>query len=73
MASLQIDATKFANEREVVKEERAACASTTSRSDGCSKIIDDKAFTTHPLPARDDRQHGEDLQAATTKDVIDFH
>jgi zinc protease len=71
MASLQIDATKFANEREVVKEERRM------RFDNqpfgrLSEIIDDKAFTTHPYK-HETIGSMADLQAATTQDVIDFH
>lgn len=71
MASLQIDAAKFANEREVVKEERRM------RFDNqpfgrLSEIIDDKAFTTHPYK-HETIGSMADLQAATTQDVIDFH
>ena len=71
MASLQIDAQKFANEREVVKEERRM------RFDNqpfgrLTEILYDKAFTTHPYK-HETIGSMEDLQAATTQDVIDFH
>jgi zinc protease len=71
MASLVIDAAKFTNEREVVKEERRM------RFDNqpfgrLSEIIDDKAFTTHPY-RHETIGSMADLQAATTKDVVDFH
>ncbi len=71
MASLQIDADKFKNEREVVKEERRM------RFDNqpfgrLSEILYDKAFTTHPYK-HETIGSMEDLQAATTQDVIDFH
>jgi zinc protease len=71
MASLQIDAEKFANEREVVKEERRM------RFDNqpfgrLSEILYDKAFTTHPYK-HETIGSMADLQAATTKDVIEFH
>ena len=71
MASLQIDADKFKNEREVVKEERRM------RFDNqpfgrLTEILDDKAFTTHPYK-HETIGSMADLQAATTQDVIDFH
>ena len=71
MASLQIDGQKFANEREVVKEERRM------RFDNqpfgrLSEILYDKAFTVHPY-RHETIGSMEDLQAATTQDVIDFH
>jgi zinc protease len=71
MASLQIDAEKFANEREVVKEERRM------RFDNqpfgrLTEILYDKAFTTHPYK-HEAIGSMADLQAATTQDVINFH
>ena len=71
MASLQIDSQKFANEREVVKEERRM------RFDNqpfgrLTEILYDKAFTVHPYK-HETIGSMADLQAATTQDVIDFH
>jgi zinc protease len=71
MATLRIDKDTFANERDVVKEERRMRVDNQPYG-RLSEIIFDQAFTTHPY------KHATigsmaDLQAATVDDVRDFY
>src|SRR5262245_35567891 len=71
MATLRIDRDTFANEREVVKEERRMRIDNQPYG-SLNQIIYDQAFTTHPY------KHPtigsmEDLQAASVEDVRDFY
>jgi zinc protease len=71
MASLRIDESTFANEREVVKEERRMRVDNQPYG-RLNEIIYDQAFTTHPY------KHPtigsmEDLEAASIDDVRDFY
>jgi zinc protease len=71
MATLRIDKDTFAQEREVVKEERRMRVDNQPYG-RLTEIIYDHAFTTHPY------KHPtigslEDLQAASIEDVRDFY
>jgi zinc protease len=71
MASLRIDESTFANEREVVKEERRMRVDNQPYG-RLNEIIYDQAFTTHPY------KHPtigsmKDLEAASIDDVRDFY
>jgi zinc protease len=71
MATLRIDKDTFANEREVVKEERRM------RIDNqpfgrLNEIIYDQAFTTHPYKHQTIGSM-KDLEAASVEDVRDFY
>ena len=71
MATLRIDKDTFANEREVVKEERRM------RIDNqpfgrLNEIIYDQAFTTHPYKHQTIGSM-QDLEAASVEDVRDFY
>ena len=71
MATLRIDKTTFANEREVVKEERRMRVDNQPYG-RLSEIIFDQAFTVHPY------KHATigsmvDLEAASIDDVRDFY
>ena len=57
MATLRINEDTFANEREVVKEERRMRVDNQPYG-RLNEIIYDQAFTMHPVQAPDDRQHG---------------
>ena len=57
MATLRIDKDTFANERDVVKEERRMRVDNQPYG-RLNEIIYDQAFTVAPVQARDDRQHG---------------
>jgi zinc protease len=71
MASLQIDETKFKNEREVVKEERRMRFDNQPFGN-LSEILNDKAFTVSGYK-HETIGSMADLEAATTQDVINFH
>jgi predicted Zn-dependent peptidase len=71
MASLQIDETKFKNEREVVKEERRMRVENQPYG-RLSEIIYDHAFTNHPYKHPTIGSMA-DLEAASITDVRDFH
>jgi zinc protease len=71
MATLRIDKDTFANEREVVKEERRMRVDNQPYG-RLNEIIYDQAFTVHPY------KHAtigsmEDLEAASIDDVRDFY
>ena len=71
MATLRIDARTFANEREVVKEERRMRVDNQPYG-RLNEIIYDQAFTTHPY------KHPtvgslHDLESASADDVRDFY
>jgi zinc protease len=71
MATLRIDKDNFAQEREVVKEERRMRVDNQPYG-RLNEIIYDQAFTTHPY------KHAtigsmEDLEAASVDDVRDFY
>ena len=71
MATLRIDKDTFANERDVVKEERRMRVDNQPYG-RLSEIIFDQAFTTHPY------KHATigsmaDLEAASVDDVRDFY
>ncbi len=71
MATLRIDRDNFAQEREVVKEERRMRVDNQPYG-RLNEIIYDQAFTTHPY------KHAtigsmEDLEAASIDDVRDFY
>ena len=71
MATLRIDKETFANEREVVKEERRMRVDNQPYG-RLNEIIYDQAFTVHPY------KHAtigsmEDLEAASVEDVRDFY
>src|SRR5437764_620575 len=71
MATLRIDKDTFANERDVVKEERRMRVDNQPYG-RLNEIIYDQAFTVHPY------KHAtigsmEDLQAASVEDVRDFY
>jgi zinc protease len=71
MATLRIDRETFANEREVVKEERRLRVDNQPFG-RLNEIIYEQAFTTHPY------KHPtigsmEDLEAASVEDVRDFY
>ena len=71
MATLRIDKDTFANEREVVKEERRMRVDNQPYG-RLNEIIYDQAFTVHPY------KHPtigsmEDLEAASVDDVRDFY
>ena len=57
MATLRIDKDTFANEREVVKEERRMRVDNQPYG-RLNEIIYDQAFTIHPYKHADHRQHG---------------
>ena len=71
MATLRIDRTTFANEREVVKEERRMRVDNQPYG-RLSEIIYEQAFTVHPYkyPTVGSMQ---DLEAASVEDVRDFY
>jgi zinc protease len=71
MATLRIDQETFANEREVVKEERRMRVDNQPFG-RLNEIIYDQAFTTHPYkhPTIGSMR---DLEAATVDDVRDFY
>ena len=71
MASLRIDEATFANEREVVKEERRMRVENQPYG-RLNEIIYEQAFTTHPYkhPTIGSMQ---DLEAASIADVRDFY
>jgi zinc protease len=71
MASLRIDERTFANEREVVKEERRMRVDNQPYG-RLTEIIYDQAFTTHPYkhPTIGSMR---DLEAASIEDVRDFY
>jgi zinc protease len=71
MASLRIDQSTFANEREVVKEERRMRVDNQPYG-RLNEIIYDQAFTVHPYkhPTIGSMQ---DLEAASIEDVRDFY
>ncbi len=71
MASLQIDETKFKNEREVVKEERRMRFDNQPFGN-LSEVLNDKAFTVSGYK-HETIGSMKDLEAATIRDVIDFH
>ena len=71
MATLRIDKDTFANERDVVKEERRMRVDNQPYG-RLNEIIYDQAFTVHPY------KHAtigsmEDLEAASVEDVRDFY
>jgi zinc protease len=71
MATLKIDKETFANERDVVKEERRMRVDNQPFG-RLNEIIYDQAFTTHPY------KHAtigsmQDLEAASVDDVLDFY
>jgi hypothetical protein len=71
LATLRIDKDTFANEREVVKEERRMRVDNQPYG-RLNEIIYEQAFTTHPY------KHAtigsmEDLEAASVEDVRDFY
>jgi zinc protease len=71
MASLRVDADTFANEREVVKEERRMRVDNQPYG-RLTELLYDQAFTQHPY------KHPTigsiaDLEAASIEDVRDFH
>src|SRR3954454_10387853 len=71
MATLRIDKDSFANERDVVKEERRMRVDNQPYG-RLNEIIYDQAFTVHPY------KHAtigsmEDLEAASVEDVRDFY
>jgi zinc protease len=71
MATLRIDETTFANEREVVKEERRMRVDNQPYG-RLNEIIYEQAFTVHPYkhPTIGSMQ---DLEAASIEDVRDFY
>jgi zinc protease len=71
MASLRIDQATFANERDVVKEERRMRVDNQPYG-RLNEIIYEQAFTTHPYkhPTIGSMQ---DLEAASIEDVRDFY
>jgi zinc protease len=71
MSSLDVNEEKFKTEREVVKEERRMRVDNQPYG-RLSEIIFDKAFATHPYKHQTIGSM-EDLEAATIKDVRDFH
>ena len=71
MASLDVSEQKFKTEREVVKEERRMRVDNQPYG-RLSEIIFDRAFTTHPYKHQTIGSM-EDLEAATIKDVREFH
>ena len=71
MASLDITADKFANEREVVKEERRQRIDNQPYG-GLNEMLYDHAFTTHPYK-HEPIGSLQDLEAASVDDVRAFH
>jgi zinc protease len=71
MASLRIDANTFANEREVVKEERRMRVDNQPYG-RLTELIYDQAFTTHPYKHQTIGSMA-DLDAASVADVREFY
>jgi zinc protease len=71
MATLRIDKDTFANEREVVKEERRMRVDNQPFG-RLNEIIYDQAFTTHPYKHQTIGSM-KDLEAASVEDVRDFY
>ena len=71
MASLDVSEEKFKTEREVVKEERRMRYENQPFG-RLPEIIFDKAFTTHPYKHQTIGSM-QDLEAATIRDVREFH
>jgi zinc protease len=71
MATLRIDRETFANERDVVKEERRLRVDNQPFG-RLTEIIYDQAFTTHPYKHPTIGSMA-DLEAASVEDVRDFH